>query len=351
MATSFTDTDEYKALFASVDSAVEGVKDKLAEMVRALEEEKQTLQTRVGKLENQVAELQGQVRTRDDQIVALKNHVDELFGMRAAFPPHRTTGSVPPPAPQQPGIRHGGDTLGKRSELEGLHASPQTQEGAGAISVDARRLQNRDGGDTIVEAAQVRGNTAVSPALNQQLTVPKGERGVKYPVTEPVEPQYKFIKPNGQDPGREYFPEEKDYLVKTAPEKAMPLRELPEKIKRAIRMMQMQYCGSPMKNAGKEWFKKLNTSVRRKGSAPICLHSYVCNNTPPKTTWTTELAGEFACLTCTNKQRPCLRWDQEEKKIVVLPLAEVARSDATPDACGYWVSALVIEELSIVMLC
>lgn len=53
---------------------------------------------------------------------------------------------------------------------------------------------------------------------------------------------------------------------------------------------------------------------------------------------TVEDPGKYACLTCTNRVRPCLIYDLKSRKIILLPLVEEARNGADSSQASYWVS-------------
>lgn len=104
--------------------------------------------------------------------------------------------------------------------------------------------------------------------------------------------------------------------------------DLPQEIQKTIDAESKTFLTAASEtHAGPSWWPKLQ-KVRKyatkNGSKSSCL-TFIMRGSGAAT-WTKEEAGEQACLTCTNQQRPCLAFDKERQVITLLPLVEAARS-------------------------
>lgn len=123
---------------------------------------------------------------------------------------------------------------------------------------------------------------------------------------------------------------------------------IPEAITKLIRELFDTFLTAKNgKYAGAAWWENIQlVRTYAKGSKasqtlPSCLHFFFCSG--GASAWSIMYNGLRACLSCTNKQRPCLAYNRVTKEIVLLPLLEDVRSkgsDTSPDETGYWVRSL-----------
>lgn len=126
-----------------------------------------------------------------------------------------------------------------------------------------------------------------------------------------------------------------DFIARLDDGQTMDHNLLPSKTHHAIsrEVDTFTYGKNPI--AGVDWWENLQEHRRPRGAKTICLYQFM--NRKGLCTWTQDQPTQYACLTCTNRQRPCLLWDERGKKISVLPLPEEARSGATSREDGFWV--------------
>lgn len=98
------------------------------------------------------------------------------------------------------------------------------------------------------------------------------------------------------------------------------------------------YLYAKSKLAGVDWWINLLKLRRQQNAKPVCMP--IMFNHGGQSTWTAERPVQYACLTCTNKQRLCLFWDEADEKINLLPLVPEARGCAGPKDPGYWVRTI-----------
>lgn len=162
--------------------------------------------------------------------------------------------------------------------------------------------------------------TDVAPTTPQQNSEPG-------PYDAPPQP---ILVPNG-------LPKESDVVAITYDSNGLHFLALPSAVRSASKKEIDTYTYLRDENdAGKDWWFNLQELPEKSKAKPKCIPIMFAG--PGNSIWTSEHPARLACLTCTNKQRLCLLWDREIKRIVILPLAKVVRGSATPSNMAYWVS-------------
>ena len=110
--------------------------------------------------------------------------------------------------------------------------------------------------------------------------------------------------------------------------------QLPQATKIAVRNEVMSWDAGDAANCLEKLRKR-----PPKGKQAKCVHARFHNS--GNTLWSVDGPGSYACLTCTNKSRPCLVYGAGN--IILLPLIVEARmgfEEASPKEAGYWVSLI-----------
>lgn len=133
------------------------------------------------------------------------------------------------------------------------------------------------------------------------------------------------------------LPRNGDFILQTYSEQAIPYDRLPQLVHQHIQREFEHYTYSTKQPyGGVDWWEILQEYRPRGGAKRVCLRYFICGG--PQPMWSQECPTYYACLTCTNMQRPCLMWNPASHKINVLPLLPGTRSASSPRESGFWVS-------------